>query len=404
MEVSTGENLLLADILNEKNRVIGNPAGYTGPEDMSLIVSRGFLEEFNYPVDTPFINMRKVVEDSAGNRVVQLVPLPIRAVVNEIPGKNDFIQTLYSYKVFSQQPTTFDLRGKKKIRIFVKGSLDKAQEVKNVIAEFFRSEPQRNLDGDVNKPKAHEASHLEGHDIVITFYPILPYPEVQRVYFKLIQSSAMQPFEESIIRFYDFTPESLKFSNITYDNLSIHFETLDNVRQFANDLEKGEITPGQENMIQVDIAKVKEKENFNFLSKITWIIAYIIVIFGIISISLFISNLLKMHLSKVRMNIGTFKAFGLSNGIARNIYFLIIVRFLVLSLILALGLSVGVGLLLDGWLSGQLMVEQGVSYFKILDIKTYFTLGVLVSFSLAISWFTISRMLSKSPGDLIYNR
>ena len=89
------------------------------------------------------------------------------------------------------------------------------------------------------------------------------------------------------------------------------------------------------NTIELDDAKVKEKENYLFLSKVTNIISTLLVIFSTLSVCLFIFNLLKSHLSKVKMNIGTFKAIGLTDKESRSIYFKIIILFLSASAIIS---------------------------------------------------------------------
>jgi ABC-type antimicrobial peptide transport system permease subunit len=148
-----------------------------------------------------------------------------------------------------------------------------------------------------------------------------------------------------------------------------------------------------------------DKENFLFLSTITYIVAYLIIIFGSISVSLFIFNLLKMHLNKVKMNIGTFKAIGLGNNESRNIYFVIICLFVISSLIMGFLLALGVGFFIDYFLASEVSVEQGVvSYFNMFTLNTVIAIIVFILSSMLVSWFTINRILSKSPGDLIYNR
>ena len=104
------------------------------------------------------------------------------------------------------------------------------------------------------------------------------------------------------------------------------------------------------------------------------------------------------------MNIGTFKAIGLGNNESRNIYFQIIVLFVFLSVSIAFFLAWGVGLALDKSLTANLVVEQGISYFKMLDLNTWVTMGVILSTSGVVSWIITTQMLNRTPGDLIYNR
>jgi ABC-type antimicrobial peptide transport system permease subunit len=104
------------------------------------------------------------------------------------------------------------------------------------------------------------------------------------------------------------------------------------------------------------------------------------------------------------MNIGTFKAFGMSNGESRNIYFMIIALFMAITLAAGLLLAILFGYILNAFLTMRINLEDGLSYFRIMDGNTALTLGIILAATLAVSWITIRAILSKSPGDLIYNR
>ena len=114
--------------------------------------------------------------------------------------------------------------------------------------------------------------------------------------------------------------------------------------------------------------------------------------------------LLKMHLSKVKMNLGTFKAVGLGNNVSRNIYFSIIIIFIFSSLIASISLASILGYGLNKIIETYFSVEIGFEYFKIFHFNTFFTIFFILFISSIVSWLTITKILSKSPGDLIYNR
>jgi len=156
--------------------------------------------------------------------------------------------------------------------------------------------------------------------------------------------------------------------------------------------------------IAVDTIKVKDKENFNFLSYITFIICYLLVLFASIAVGLFIFNMLKMHLNKVKMNIGTFKAIGMGNNESRNIYFKIIFIFIIGSIGVGILSAFGVGFLANYILTNSMTLDKDLSFFTLNHFNTYITILVILLSTIAISWITINKILSKSPGDLIYNR
>jgi ABC-type antimicrobial peptide transport system permease subunit len=159
------------------------------------------------------------------------------------------------------------------------------------------------------------------------------------------------------------------------------------------------------NYIEVDESQIKDKENFNFLSTIAKIISYLVIIFGSVTVSLFVFNLLKMHLNKVKMNIGTFMAIGLGNKESRNIYFAIIGLFIIVGLAASFLFAWAVGYGINKFFVPKLNVEKDVTnYFNLLSVTTVIAIAIFLISSMLVSWITINRILSKSPGDLIYNR
>jgi ABC-type antimicrobial peptide transport system permease subunit len=198
-----------------------------------------------------------------------------------------------------------------------------------------------------------------------------------------------------------------RYENPSVDALSVYFEKngLDRIRNFEDYL-KAESARDADNPAQIlmDVNQVKEKENFNFLSKVTLVISVLLVCFSALAIMLFIFNLLKSHLSRVSMNIGTFKALGLSDAEARRIYFTIILVFILSGIVSAFILSGISGTVVNALMKRNLVIDAEIDYFKLFDWKTALMIAVVLSSSLLTSWLTIRKLLNKTPGDLIYNR
>jgi len=175
-----------------------------------------------------------------------------------------------------------------------------------------------------------------------------------------------------------------------YHYLAFNFNRLDDIRKFKDDI-------NDTHKLIVDMSLVEAKENFALVGRLTLIISLILLAFGILSIILFVNNLLKSHLFKVRSNLGTFKAFGLSNHFLNTIYLKIIFSFLILSILIALGITVVID-----------RVEQAMfldeSKFNVFSSWVLFALIGLVIISLIISYNTIKKILGDTPGNLIYER
>lgn len=392
-------NPLLIELLEDKNLLYGDTE-FEDNMDMSLIVTKRFLDNLGLPENTAFVDMAfSIIDKGMDDNTYLKVSVPVRAVVKEIPGRNLFIYTLNFYETVKKKyNSTFDTRGTKNIQLMVPGSRKNAETVLEEIDQFFKAHPEY----DDKEPRyeilgEHSMSYIDGYDVEISFWD-----RADGCWDKMQETGILETVKNTR-RIYRYESELLS-GEIAFDRISLYFNDLAKVRPFADTLYYNHQRLSVSEPIEVDIAQIKEKENFNFLSKITKIVAWLLVGFGAICVSLFIFNLLKMHLSKVKMNIGTLKAFGLNNDKAQSIYFRIVLNFLFWSLILGLIAALLLGYGVDLFLNDKVVREEGVSYFTLWHSNTFITLIILIIVALSVSRFTIRSILSKLPGDLIYGR
>ncbi len=171
--------------------------------------------------------------------------------------------------------------------------------------------------------------------------------------------------------------------------LQFNFNQLDNVRDFKNYLDK-------KYQVVISMDQVEQKENFALVSRLTGFISLILFGFSILSIVFYVNSLLRTHLEKIKMNLGTLKAFGLNNKFLISSYLKIILTFI--------GISIVIGFAICAiWdvLEGRIFEN---SYFDVFNWKILAAIVVLVVTALFTSQRTISKTLMKTPGDLIYNR
>jgi len=176
----------------------------------------------------------------------------------------------------------------------------------------------------------------------------------------------------------------------SYHYLAFNFERLDDIRKFKDDIKEN-------HNIDIDMSQVEAKENFALVSRLTFVISLVLLAFGVLSIILFVNNLLKTHLFKVRSNLGTFKAFGLSNRFLNTIYLKIIFSFLLVSIFVAFLASIIVDRV-------EWLFIGDESRFNIFSWWILAALVGLVVISLFISSKTIKKILGDTPGNLIYER
>lgn len=187
------------------------------------------------------------------------------------------------------------------------------------------------------------------------------------------------------------------------DYLSIHFDDLKMIRPFVEDL----VNPCE---LEVEMSQMNAKENFQSVSVMAIALSVVMIIFSVVCILLFLVNLLQSYFQKVKRNIGTFKAFGISNKELGQVYMTITLVLVSLSMLTSLlfvsivqvflnliGLQKG-----DGFGILSLWKCDIISFFHPLITISAIVI-VLVSTFITVR-IVMKKLLSATPGDLIYDR
>lgn len=391
------QNPILNSILSGKNHFAGRP--WKDEFDISLILTRQLLDDLGYNGNIPsYIRMSYPI---LNNTYVE-VPVPITAIVNDLPGNNLFACTPYFYKKRNSRYFPFDITSfdyQQDLVYFSEGNRSKASRISKEIFNFLSNDNL--LEHFVDSLVLENNSTLnKGHNIIYSFGA-----EVSET--KLISSFAAKLEAEDFFkrsggfRIYNYDLSGFENEFYSYDNLSVNFTSLDRIREFSSFL-------FELKNLKIDMSQIESKENYNFVSKLTIFISGFLVIFSVISIILFLSNLIKVHINKIKPNLGTFKAFGLSNPVIVRIYSILSLGFLLYAIVIALGISLLIGetgLFRFLFRVSGTVIDENSSYFDLLtDIKTYIALAAIVLVSLVVLPWNIWKMLDKTPGDLIYKR
>jgi len=169
--------------------------------------------------------------------------------------------------------------------------------------------------------------------------------------------------------------------------LAFNFLDLKPVRKFRDKV-KAEFG------FEISLNQVEDKENFSLVTRLTILLAGILFIVSLTGVLIFIVNLLIAHFDKIQSNLGTFKAFGLSDKKLTDDYSKITLLFFTQALIIALTGTFaywGIMVLFNGKFS----------------LWHWSFVAVIISIVLLMYIFItqiIKKKLSKTPGDLIYNR
>lgn len=392
----THDNKIFSKINEEKNLILGFPS--MKEHDIGLIITQELLDELGYKNKPPHINMSFPVTDTE----YRPVPVPVIAVVHQLPGRSHFVTTPYFHnkRNYSRYNpfNILDEEYSRELQFFAATDKSKANEIGKDLMEFI-------------------GESLEWKEALID-YTVEPYTECYKEGFKIriifdedwsshtqldmIMNQVRIGFgvKKNLSRIYTYNLSGHETFKKRYDYVSVYFNTLDKIREFQAYIDEN-------HNLKIDMSQVESKENYNFVSRLTRIISVFLICFSILSIVFFIINILKSHIEKIKQNLGTFKAFGLSNASLIRIYVFITMRFLILSGLVALLLAYALGSIgaVRGFLSlFNTVVEENQTYFDLINWVTFAALASIIIINGVIVRFSLAGVLSRTPGDLIYSR
>lgn len=390
----------LSEIMGQKNLIKGRT--FNDENEIGLILTRSFISEIGYDTAQHFVYYRF----SDSERSSRNIPLPVIAVVNELPGRHSFATTPYMYSMLNQSPSgsPFNAHDERELLIYSCGNDEQTNELKFELEAFFDNQPEK-FYNPFFLPKLIEnnQSFEKGYVIKISFRPRPPSIEVIDSIFNALQLNAeIEKHLSFMERFYNYNARFFEVNEPKgFDNLSINFSGLGKVRDFARLLASHEFA------LKIDMAQIESKENYDFVSRLTRISSLILLLFSIYAVSMFLANLLRMHIERIRMNLGTLMAFGVSNSKMQNLYSGIAFRFVTIAMLAGLltaylfGQLGGVRILLFVFQAG---LEWDQTYFSLWNFWTIITIIATWLFSLYAVRFTLNKVLHFSPGDLVYDR
>lgn len=377
----------------------------------SLIVTYHLFSEVlghDIEKDPPFIRLSQ-----------ENIPIPISAVVNQLPDKKDFISTPYFrdnirehvIQCFNTRDSLnkvyviFDINPAEKDKICQKVA-EAFTELKNMgISPYtemtFKENENLNFDSYF---KAYTLTYRPTSFVQIEFRRKLA-PEEQQVVFEKFVATAgitalLKEFNKepsSVIKFY--------WPNLTYESsdplsrqaICVSFTNLNRVKDFAKNF-------NENTQIELEMGMIKSLENYNFVTILTLSVSLVLIIFSFLSISFFVRNMIANHLSKIKMNIGTYKAFGIE---IKTIYKNMVFVFILTSELLALGVCIFIAKM--DWLLWLVKlynkdISNEFDFFYIYDWEAVTILLLMLIVSYLSSAWVINRLFRNTPGDLVYNR
>lgn len=399
-----GNDPVLPEVFSGKNLVRGVMAD--DPMDIGLIVTSDLLHKLQYPLNTPYVWMDLLArrsEDMSELRVP--VPVPVNAVVKSLPGLAAFTATTYFYQQrsleFGRNPFN-PIHDNRMVLGFHRDAEATASLIENLnsLLKQKTAAPNHQVNMVWSEQRFCAGEGMK-YLIFLNFRPLyISLEELDQIFLEIYNHDLINPFRKDLYRLYDYEARFVaQRLPSEYDRLSLNFSSLDRLREFSGFILE---TYG----LEVDMAQIESRENYHFVSRLTAIISLVLIGFSVVSVILFVAFMLKRHLESIRRNLGTFKAFGMSNRFLIRVYVKIVLAILLLATCSALllaavfGYSGGMQIVL-GLLGSQF--EPG-NYFSLYSSYLVFALVLLVFFSIGVLGAVTSRILNHTPGDLIYER
>lgn len=395
---------LMNKVLSEEN-VIGNQriASYMlNDNSLGVVITADALTALGYsPNNAPaFIYRASVSNPEAEDKGFKLVnggyahtPIPVLGVVRKLPMNMDMIAPRY-LKEQIENPVVFNMDSRQYSRqmyYFVPSCIDK----KEFEAELRAiAEPKKQTDtlfyvNEYPTQMEYVRPFVNGTFIRLQF-------EQDSVSVATVQDINRQVEgkfgDKGVFRVFKYNTGNYKQSGGRY--LSVNFTDLDMIREF-------EKFARDEYRVKIEMSQVNAKENFNQVSIMANVLSWSMIVFAVICIMLFIFNLLSSYFVKVKRNLGTFKAFGVSNFDLISIYMLIILFMILVATVTAFTLTSLLEMLFP--LLG-ILKEGQYNYLLLWKSNTFISIFVIVAASVFTVYLVMKRLLKATPGDLIYDR
>lgn len=392
---------LVNAILSDENVVRGQRVSNVeeiDPESIGVILTEDMLLSLGYSEAPAYINYARYSPDAdtLGFHLYTdeyaAIPVPVLGVVQKLPGNVDFISSAFFLEQdFNDYSNPFYMTNPEyasSLHYYVPADSDCEAFINRVI-EISRQNGNELVSDEMSFYVPQLESFKPGN--YVSFYPengIADYRSIQQMDDEIISEFA----DTDITRVFDFDFSDSYVSQISF--ISVHFRDLDMIKDFENHVKESFY-------IEIEMSQINAKENFNAVSVMANILSWAIVIFSILCIVLFIVNLLQSYFQKVKKNLGTFKAFGISNRELARVYILImsvtIISATLLSFIFVYIIQLSLPLF-------NLVRDESFNYLSVWSTKTLYAIIVVWISSIATVYIVMRKLLSATPGDLIYDR
>lgn len=393
---------LVRAILSEDNVVkdwVVKDMTAIGNNTIGVIITEEIMKKLGYDSAPSYIDFQSYSPgaDEFGfdllNAQFARTPVPVIAVVKKLPGNVDLISSTYFYQqAWNDNTYPFNLAKDSyasSLSYFIPDNLP-FDTFKSVLKEIDSKYEDASFEIDEYSFYSPEIIPFrDGLFVTVNCYDAyIDYTRLKEVNDELLESLS----DDGLHRVFAYEFSEYPLSQKAF--ISVHFEDLGMIRDFESFVR-------EEFNVKIEMSQINAKENFNAVSTMGNILSWVIIVFAIVCIILFIVNLLQSYFQKVKRNLGTFKAFGISNRALISVYVLIMAA-IILSAIL---MSVSVTWVVEGVLHLAGVLKDGIfDYLSLWSMKTVCSIIIIIVASVYTVYLVMHKLLKSTPGDLIYDR
>jgi len=314
--------------------------------------------------------------------------IPICGVVKQLRRKQQFIFSKKLYTLLTKQ--------------------------KNKVKELYNDSLQGTIKYFITKSKNDSIIEKKLNDLNYKKSFISSSSSVSHVKGDIYESSILKPLKKEkivvgkdtikLLRIRDLDaltiPQQTNLSSIKPEFYTVLFNDLQKVNIFDKYLK-------EKYKVELDKTVVENKKNLTFFESLSEMLSIAIIIFSFLSIVFFILNLMISHINKNKKNIGTLKAFGLTNSNIVIIYSSITFSLVIISFAISYLLSLFLG---NNFLELYINLNSidSMNYISNVEFSSYNFISLFISFIVfptLIIFAVLTKLLYKvTPGDLIYER
>jgi hypothetical protein len=353
-------------------------------EPNGVIISKRLQEDIGLDKRTmSFIRIKSPAGD--------LVPVPVLAVVDELPDLSDIVYTnLFYCKTMN---SGFYDRENSYYRIFVE-NMD-TSGILSVLSALYTSLGIRD-------PSTVQTTRLiTGNTSVLNWIIEIGTQE------KSMPVSAMNQCVAGLDELkghqagqYFKLSEDTACDNSAFfhDYLALEFNDLDRIGDFSKYL-------GEKLLLKLNLEVLYDKENYLYTGNIALGSVMLLMLLSVLSVSIYISGVIRNHLTRIKKNLGNFLAFGVENSTLILIYIQVTSIILICAVVPAFILALACGELFETFLLGKLLIlDTEQDYFSLFNSWFALFLLLIIIVTILRTFFSVYTILKHTPGDLVYER